>query len=167
MPARATPPIPTSSDSEVFRTSRGRMPYSHTPMPVDRNHLIAIARQWLGVPFRHQGRNRLGVDCGGLLLCIGEDAGLDLIPPEVYSMSPSPDVIRAALTANCEPIAVHQAKPGDVLWLRFGDDPTHVALRTDIGLLHAWAKPGKVVEHRIDGAWHRRIVSAWAPRGLV
>jgi cell wall-associated NlpC family hydrolase len=133
----------------------------------DRAQLIATARRWIGVPFRHQGRNRAGVDCGGLLIAIGQEAGLQIIEPDVYSLSPNPRIIRTALEANCNAIQLHAAQPGDVLWLRFGADPTHVAMRTDLGILHAWSKPGMVVEHRIDGAWHRRIVSAWAPRGLA
>ena len=54
-------------------------------------------------------------------------------------------------------------QPGDVLWLSFAGEPRHVGFATDIGLLHAWAKPGRVVEHRLDAAWRRRIRSAWRP----
>lgn len=128
-----------------------------------RAELIALARTWIGVPFLHQGRTRLGVDCGGLLLAVGEEAGLALAPPEVYSLSPAPSVIEAALAANCQKIPFTQVQPGDVLWLSFAGEPRHVGFATDIGLLHAWAKPGRVVEHRLDAAWRRRIRSAWRP----
>lgn len=131
-----------------------------------RADLIALSRTWLGVPFRHQGRHRAGVDCGGLLLAVGEEAGLTLVPPEVYSQSPDPDVIRAALAANCHPIALADARPGDVLLLAFAGEPRHVGLMTDLGILHAWRKPGRVVEHRIDDVWARRIKGAWTPKGL-
>jgi cell wall-associated NlpC family hydrolase len=126
-----------------------------------RTDLIIIARTWLGVPFRHQGRNKLGVDCGGLLICIGQQAGLTIIPPATYSMSPDINLVRRALDANCTVIPLAAAQPGDVLLLAFAGAPQHVGLMTDIGLLHAWAKPGKVVEHRIDEQWQRRMVAAY------
>lgn len=136
-------------------------------MPVDRAELICIARTWLGVPFAHQGRTRAGVDCGGLLLAIGAEAGLDLVPSQTYSMSPDPDLIRDTLAVNCRQIAATAAQPGDVLWLAFAGEPRHVGLLTDIGLLHAWKKPGRVVEHAIDATWQRRIRSAWTLREVT
>lgn len=132
--------------------------------PATRHELIAIARTWLDVPFRHQGRSRRGVDCGGLLIGIGLEAGLDIIPPDTYSRSPDTALIRSALLANCRAVPLAAAQPGDVLLLAFAGEPQHVALLTDIGLLHAWAKPGKVVEHRIDPTWQRRLVAAYTPR---
>lgn len=134
--------------------------------PISRAELVRIARTWLGVPFHHQGRNRSGVDCGGLLLCIGKEAGLEIVPPQTYSQSPDPDVIETALALHCTRIQVRDALPGDVYWLSFAGEPRHVALASDIGIIHAWAKPGMVVEHRIDATWMRRIVSAWRPIGI-
>jgi cell wall-associated NlpC family hydrolase len=131
-------------------------------MTISRQTLILHARTWLGVPFRHQGRNRMGVDCGGLLMAIGQQAGLEIIPPETYSLSPDVELVRKALQANCVEIPLADAQPGDVLLLAFAGAPQHVGLLTDIGLLHAWAKPGKVVEHLIDAQWERRIVAAYA-----
>ena len=131
------------------------------------DELIRIARTWLGVPFSHQGRSRAGVDCGGLLICIGRDAGMKIAEPPVYSASPDPGIFRAHLAAYCDEIATNDRQPGDVIWLSFAGDPRHVGLVTDIGLLHAWAKPAKVVEHLIDATWQRRIRAAWRPRGLV
>lgn len=125
--------------------------------------IIATARTWLGVPFLHQGRTRQGVDCGGLLVAIGEEAGAAIVHPAVYSQSPDPAILLEALAANCHKVPVSQYAPGDVLLMSFAGEPRHVGLATDAGLLHAWAKPGKVVEHRMDSVWERRIRSAWRP----
>jgi cell wall-associated NlpC family hydrolase len=46
-------------------------------MPVEPNAIIAAARSWLGVPWRHQGRTRQGVDCAGLVVLVGRGLGLD------------------------------------------------------------------------------------------
>lgn len=141
------------------------MPNNATASPT-RAELVAVARTWLNVPFHHQGRSRAGVDCGGLVIAAAREAGLDVPEPGTYSMSPDPDVIRAALLAHCHPVSVEAALPGDILWLSFAGEPRHLAFATELGLLHAWAKPGKVVEHRIDAAWRRRIESAWRIRGI-
>jgi len=37
---------------------------------------VEAARSYLGVPFRHLGRNRNGLDCVGLVLCAAHDVGL-------------------------------------------------------------------------------------------
>jgi cell wall-associated NlpC family hydrolase len=40
-------------------------------MPVVLNVIVSAARSWLGVPWRHQGRTRQGVDCAGLVVLVG------------------------------------------------------------------------------------------------
>ena len=133
---------------------------------VERSELIRIARTWIGVPFRHQGRNRLGVDCGGLLVVVGREAGLEILDSTSYSMSPDPLVIRTALELHCDPIAIEDVLPGDVLWLSLAGEPRHLAFYTDIGIIHAWAGPGKVAEHTMDTVWQRRIKAAFRPKGI-
>lgn len=131
-----------------------------------REELVAVARSWIGIPFRHQGRNRLGVDCGGLLLAVAEEAGLSTVPPGTYSMSPDPTLIAQALTDNCDAVPLSSVQPGDILHFTFAGEPRHVGLASDVGVIHAWAKPGKVVEHRLDEVWRKRLVAAYTPRGL-
>jgi hypothetical protein len=42
-----------------------------------RAEIIAKAREYLGTPFRHQGRLKgRAMDCGGLPLCVGQDLGM-------------------------------------------------------------------------------------------
>ena len=38
--------------------------------------IVAAARSWLGVPWRHQGRARQGIDCAGLVVLVGRGLGL-------------------------------------------------------------------------------------------
>ena len=129
--------------------------------------IVAIARTWLDVPFRHQGRNRLGVDCGGLLLCVAADAGLSVSAPDTYSLSPDPGLIADTLQANCVKLPFRDQQPGDVLLFSFAGEPRHVGIATDIGVIHAWAKPGKVVEHRLDDLWHHRLRAVYRLKGLA
>ncbi len=41
-----------------------------------RGEVQTLARTWIGVPWRHQGRNRSGIDCGGLVVKVGQELGL-------------------------------------------------------------------------------------------
>lgn len=131
-------------------------------MPID---IVTIARTWIGVPFRHQGRNRAGVDCGGLLMAVAADAGLDVIAPATYSMSPDPQVVIDTLQTNCEHVPLNAVQPGDVLLFSFAGEPRHVGIASELdgqpAVIHAWQKPGKVVEHRIDSTWRARLRTAY------
>lgn len=132
-----------------------------------RADIVRNARTWLGVPFAHQGRSRAGVDCGGLLIVVADEAGLCITPPAVYSQSPDPAVINTTLLANATRIPLDQIQPGDILRFSFAGDPRHVGIASDIGVIHAWAKPGKVVEHRLDAVWRSRLREAWTPNGVT
>lgn len=37
-------------------------------MTVSADDIVKYARSWIGTPWRHQGRNRAGIDCAGLLI---------------------------------------------------------------------------------------------------
>jgi cell wall-associated NlpC family hydrolase len=140
-------------------------------MPVNGTDIVSIARTWLDVPFRHQGRSRHGVDCGGLLLMVATDAGLSVAAPTVYSMSPDPDMIADTLQTNCTRLQFRDQHPGDVLLFSFAGEPRHVGIASELAghpaVIHAWAKPGKVVEHRIDDLWHKRLRAVYRLRGLA
>lgn len=41
-----------------------------------RAEVVAQARRWLLVPYRHEGRSRAGVDCVGLLVVVGRALGV-------------------------------------------------------------------------------------------
>lgn len=131
-------------------------------MPVDREHIVTVARSWVGVPFAHQGRSRSGVDCGGLLLCVAHECGIDIEAPPAYSMSPDPELFTLWLNRYCERFGKYDAAPGMVAHMSFSGQPRHLAIISNIGLIHAWAKPGRVVEHSIDAAWSNRIISVWS-----
>lgn len=130
--------------------------------------LVTLARTWIGVPFRHQGRNRAGVDCGGLLLAVAADAALDVIAPATYSLSPDPQMIADTLQTNCQSVPLDAVQPGDVLLFSFAGEPRHVGIASELAgqpaVIHAWQKPGKVVEHRLDATWRQRLRAAYRIR---
>jgi cell wall-associated NlpC family hydrolase len=131
---------------------------------------VAQARTMLGVPFRHQGRGATGVDCVGVPVLAAKALRLGDFDVRAYLRTPHDGSLQSALTAaGCVPC---ELMPGAIALMRWDHRwPQHVAVVTDhqhgLGLLHAYSTVGRVVEHRIDAAWRRRIVSVWSVPGVA
>lgn len=132
---------------------------------ISRDQFVAAARSWKGVPWVHQGRNRHGVDCIGLLLVTCWQLGLSDYDVRGYGRTPDGDFMRR----ECERLMLPSSgdEAGDVLVMRFSREPQHVLIRTERGVIHAWAVPGRVVEVSMPDAWQRRIVAAYRVPGVA
>lgn len=130
---------------------------------------VASARSCLGVPFRHQGRSRRGLDCAGLFAFAVSDIGKPYYNVEAYSREPNNNGLRLAVVANLGPaIPRDQMRHGDIALMTFANEPCHVGIITDyplggFALLHTFAQVKKVVEHRMDQEWLDRIVEVYRP----
>lgn len=112
---------------------------------ISRSQFICAARRWLGVPWVHQGRNRLGVDCIGLLLVTCWQLHLTDYDVRGYGLFPRADWMQAEFDAILP--RVDEAQPGDVVLLRLAKRLLHVGIRTEHGVIHAWGGK-RVVEVR-------------------
>ena len=123
---------------------------------------IDVARSYMGTPWKHGGSSRNGVDCFGLVLCVARDLGLPA-PDLVYS--PLPDLyLFDFLPRFCRRVAEPQA--GGLVRMTVAGRPQHLAIVGEhpsggLSLIHAYMPLSRVVEHRLDDRWRRRIVSAW------
>ncbi len=133
--------------------------------------MVAAARRWLGVPFRHQGRSRLGVDCVGLVVRALEEAGLPVADDTAYGRRP--DWRRLIGTARAQgfvAVAREDLRAGVIALFR-GPDWAHLGIVSGPGrVVHALgtATGGRVVEHRLDGqTWVPRLVAAWRHPGMA
>lgn len=122
---------------------------------------VAGAREWVGTPFKHQGRVKgIGVDCIGVVYCTGRDMGI--VDPSVmvpYGRSPDGRLLPAILNANMH--RVRKLQPGDVLLFKFVKEPQHVGVYTGRNIIHAYSRVGKCVEHIYDARWIKRLVGAY------
>jgi cell wall-associated NlpC family hydrolase len=132
--------------------------------------VAAEAENWLGVPFKWQGRVRAGVDCKGLIAAVAGECGR----PEAASLE-----ALASGYAHKVPVAelrkglarlfdrVTDRQPGDVLLLKVGGKPQHLAIAAPkdgqpsrtIQALHTG--PQKVLAYRVprdmvDSIWRWR-----------
>jgi cell wall-associated NlpC family hydrolase len=131
---------------------------------VSSDEVVAAARAYLGVPFRHQGRTRTGLDCLGLTGCALRDAGLKVRDSTAYGRRP--DYRRLARAADGELIRLERSAPlraGVIVMFRDADW-IHVGIMTGRrSFIHArGAEGGSVVEHILDDqSWAPRLVAAW------
>lgn len=123
------------------------------------NDIVEAARKYLGVKWQHQGRSEFGVDCLGLIVNVARDCGMEVFDSTDYSRVP--DGNRLVKELDEQMIRVDVADIGDVLLMRFGAGPQHLAIVTDVGIIHAWHGPKKVVEHVFDDEWRKRTVRAY------
>ncbi len=123
--------------------------------------LVSSAREFMGVPFRHQGRNALGVDCLGLLVLAARKEGIELEDRKGYARTPDADKLRSECERQLTPVDIKDMRDGDILLMVFRRDPQHIAIKTDIGIIHSYSGSGAVVEHRLDDRWIKRIKAVY------
>ena len=132
--------------------------------------VVNSAREWTGTPFVHQGRV-LGraCDCAGLLVGVARDLGLSEYDVDGYPRVPDGVTLKAILREQLTPISTDQLRPGDVLLFGFYRHAQHLGIvtRTDpIYIIHAHQPNDKVIEHRLDSVWQRRVRGAYRFPGV-
>lgn len=125
------------------------------------------ARAYIGTPMLHQGWNRAGMDCRGLLLAAAVDCGLmapadiEAVPAlMVYQRIANGVTMSEMLRKYCDysmAETLAEVRAGDIVCIKFADRPQHLAIITNPTqwgplIVHAWLEKG-VIEHRLDKAW--------------
>lgn len=139
-----------------------------------RDDIVAVARTWLGTPYRHQASLRgVGCDCLGLVRGIWRE----LVGPEPEPMRPySPDWAEAGAGETLLELGdrYFHARPsrewreGDVLVFRFVEraPAKHLAIAVDARrMIHA--HDGACVAEVAIGGWRHRIARVYSFPGLA
>jgi len=120
--------------------------------------VVRVARTWIGVPFRHQGRDRKGVDCLGVPIVVLADLGI--VVPEFEVLTDYP---RIAATGDFERRFLHvctplpKPEPGCIIMLKWALSLMHVAIYTNTDtLIHVLERHKAVIEHGFRGMWRSR-----------
>jgi cell wall-associated NlpC family hydrolase len=131
------------------------------------DRIVQQAREYIGVPFLHQGRSKRGVDCVGLVVRVAQDLGLSRYDFTEYGMDPNLSQFMRVLRAcpDWERIPITDRQSGDVLVLAL-NVPCHVAIYTGSGVIHAMSLRGKVCEHRLTSDWKRKVRECYRFKGV-
>lgn len=143
-----------------------------------RAEVVEEALSWIGTPYHHQARLKgVGVDCIGIITCIGKKFGFSNFDVTNYPRHPDPQMVEGLLRQHADPITKEQLLPGDFMWFRI-DVPRHFGIVTEIDpiyFVHAFnrdesrrAKPSSnaVVRTRFEDVRGFRLVSCWRYRGI-
>jgi cell wall-associated NlpC family hydrolase len=133
--------------------------------------IVAEARGWLGVPWRHQGRSRAGIDCVGLVVRVARALGLSDYDHTAYGRRAQGQGFVEHFRANMDGVAIPEAGPGDVLVFADQAYPCHCGfLSARLGhahLIHAHALRRKVIEEPYAGEWLAKVKFAFRFRPPV
>lgn len=136
---------------------------------IEPTELVAHARTWIGVPFRHQGRTRAGVDCAGFIVEMMKACGelpSNYHEPANYGRSPSGHLIEI-VRKYCT-VAPPPAFAAALVLIKWSFDrvPSHVGICTGETLIHSYAGERAVIEHGYRGRWLRLTHSLWRLPGV-
>ena len=118
---------------------------------ITRQAVVDIARGWLDVPWRHQGRNEHGVDCIGLIVMVCRALGLSEYDSQAYGRDPDAGkFLHHFVHGGATRIDPKIAADGDLIVFHQRGFPCHAGIRsTKDGVayvIHAHAGHRKVVE---------------------
>jgi len=130
-----------------------------------RIEVVETARSYIGTRWRHQGRDRRGLDCVGLVLRVAHDLGLTDFDVSNYGRVPSNRMMERVLSEQCEKTTLAEIESGDILHLAFEKQPQHLAIVSDVGIIHADNEYG-VIEHSINRTWRMRVRGCYRMPGL-
>jgi len=139
---------------------------------VEVQQIILHSRKWMGSKFRHQGRSKSGIDCIGLFSEVAKEIGRDIPIPNNYTHHPDQKFLFSEMNRLFDKITKAEMQAGDLVLMRFMDDHLripcrHVAIITNLGVLHSSAQFRKVTEHGLDQEWMEKIEHVFRMRRVA
>lgn len=130
--------------------------------------LVAAATTWIGVPWRHLGRDRArGVDCVGLLIKCAHQIGVATdFDTRNYGRRPVPTDFLREMRGQLVQIQKREMAHGDVGVFREPRHPCHVGIlevdnHGQRWIIHAYAPHRKVTRDPLDGERLARLLMAF------
>lgn len=133
------------------------------------NNILIAARECIGTPFKHQGRNvGVGLDCAGVLVHVANRLGIPHTDVIGYGRVPAKLQLKQVLDnqQSLKRVGLEDKKAGDILLMTFVKEPQHIAIYTGDTVIHAYERAGKCCEHRLCKMWESRILCVYRFEGV-
>ncbi len=121
--------------------------------------------RYVGIPYRHGGRTRSGLDCLGLVWLVLRDYGIRV--PDGDGSPYSPDWFRAdpgrylrGLLAHGETAPLGELRPLDLVYFRMSGAITHAGVMVDNNRFIHVLEGRSVCVSRLNSMWRRRLAGA-------
>jgi cell wall-associated NlpC family hydrolase len=119
--------------------------------------IIAAARRWIGVKWKHQGRTRSGIDCLGLVVLVAQELDIANVDQKTYSPRPDGSSLVRRFNEEMDEVSLTVMRPGDVILFADSAYPCHVAFVSEkhgqLHIIHAHATRRQVLEERYAFEW--------------
>ena len=90
--------------------------------------IVNEAKKWIGVKFRHCGRNKNGVDCIGLIIKVAHELDLSQYDTNSYARRPHVAEFLRGFKTHMDPICKSHMTHGDVLLTKATRFPVHCGI---------------------------------------
>lgn len=136
-----------------------------------RSKVVEVARSWLGTKFRHQGRSKLGVDCCGVVILVGQELGLTTYDTTNYNRRTSGEAfLHHFRDAGLIEKPVRDLKPGMVVVTTDDNFPCHCGIiemhRGQLYMIHSYMLRKKVDRDLVEH-WRPKIIGAFDYPGVA
>lgn len=117
---------------------------------ITRSAIGQAALAYVGTRFKMRGRTKQGIDCVGLLIAAGRDAGLPLDDTDKqYLRTPDVELFKQMIRDQSRPGEINCIQMGSILMLRQGMTPCHCGIAIKEGsvvnIVHASMEHRKVL----------------------
>lgn len=122
---------------------------------------IKQVKLYVGVPFRHQGRDKNGIDCVGLIVTPLNNMGFFTYDNKNYKRYGLGGEIHKVMKDYCYEVDnIKALKRGDILLFSKGNSQ-HLGVFTGYSIIHSNNIIGKVVEHDLTDEWTSLITKVY------
>ena len=133
------------------------------------DEIVARANEYVGTRYRQWGRSMTsGVDCIGLIICVGRDLGLTDHDTTTYSSRPNvPEFDRFMIDGGYVLRPYSELSHGDIIRLSAPKWPVHSAIvevdeHGDPWFIHAYLPYRKVAKERLTSGADMKLSSVWS-----
>lgn len=140
---------------------------------VKRSEIVKAAKSFLGQKWVHQGRNRTGLDCAGLIVLVGRDC--DLLPSGFqdftnYQRRPDGVKFKQLFDKYADEIPFIQVQDGDIAIFGEGRYGYHCGIlykeNDTLYIIHSYCERGKVVKEPFTDKWRKVLKHTYKYRGV-